>query len=83
MLAEINNKVHPETHFSKRLVLQTKLQELKDISPNAAIFISFLIQKGTCDFSIDSRDETLTADECDSNLLPEPLRGSKPRKSID
>ena len=72
--------MHPETHFSlsassflKSAVLRTKLQELKDIAPNAAIFSSFLIQKGVCDFSIDCGDETLTADECDNNLLPEPL----------
>ena len=78
--AEINNKVNPETHFSlsassfpKSAVLQTKLQELKDIVPNAAIFSSFPIQKGICDFSIDSGDETLTADKCDNNLLPERL----------
>ena len=78
--AEINNKVHPETHFSlpassfpKSAALQTKLQELKDIVLNAAIFSSFPIQKGICEFSIDSGDETLTADECDNNLLPEPL----------
>ena len=78
--AEVNNKVYPETHFSlsassfsKSAVLQTKVQELKDIAPNAAIFSSFPIQKGICDFSIDSGDETLTADECDNNLLPEPL----------
>ena len=77
---EISNKVHPETHFSlsassfsKSAVLQTKLQELKDIAPNAAIFSSFPIQKGICNFSIDSGDETVTADECDNNLLPEPL----------
>ena len=50
--AEINNKVHPETHFSlsassfpKSAVLQTKLQELKDIAPKAAIFSSSPIQK--------------------------------------
>ena len=49
------------------------MQELKDIAPNAAIFSSFPIQKGICDFSIDSGDETLTADECDNNLLPENL----------
>ena len=62
--AEINNKVPPETHFSlsassfsKSAVLQTKLQELNDIAPNAAIFSSFPLQKGICDFSIDSRDE--------------------------
>ena len=62
---EINNKVHPETHFSlsassflKSAVLQTKLQEIKDIASNAAIFSSFPIQKGLCDFSIDSGDET-------------------------
>ena len=78
--AEINNKVHPETHFSlsassfaKSAVLQTKLQELKDIVPNAAIFSSFPIQKGICDFSIDFEYETLTADKCDNNLLPERL----------
>ena len=78
--AEINNKVHPETHFSlsassflKSAVLQIKLQGLKDISPNAAIFSSFPVQKSVCDVSIDSRDETLTADECDNNILPEPL----------
>ena len=78
--AEINNKVRPETHFSlsassfsKSAVLQTKLRELKDIAPNAAIFNSFPILKGICDFSIDSGDETLTADECDNNLLPEPV----------
>ena len=57
----------------KSAVLQTKLQELKDIPPNAAIFSSFLIQKGICDFSKDAGNETLTADECDNNLLPEPL----------
>ena len=78
--AEINNKVHPETHFSlsassflKSAVLQIKLQGLKDISPNAAIFSSFPVQKSVCDVSIDSRDETFTADECDNNILPEPL----------
>ena len=78
--AEVNNKVHPETHFSlsassfsKSAVLQTKLQELKDIAPNAAIFNNFLIKKYKLDFSIDSEDETVTADECDNNLLPEPL----------
>ena len=78
--AEINNKVHPETHFSlsassflKSAVLQTKLQEIKDIASNAAIFSSFPIQKGLYDFSIDSGDETSTTDECDNNLLPEPL----------
>ena len=72
--------MHPETCFSlsassfpKSAVLQTKLQELKDIATNAAILSSFLIQKGICDFSIDSRDEALTADECDNNLLPETL----------
>ena len=76
--AEINNKVHPETHFSlsassfpKSAVLQTKLQELKDVAPNAAIFNSFPLQKGICDSSINSGDET--ADECDNNLLPERL----------
>ena len=70
----------PEAHFSlsassfsKIAVLQTKLQKLKYIVPNAAIFISFPIQKGICDFSIDSVDETFTADECDNNLFPEPL----------
>ena len=75
---EINNKVHPETHFalsassfSKSAVLQRKLQELKDIAPNAAIYSSFSIQKGICNFSVDSGDETVTADECDNNLLPE------------
>ena len=78
--AEIDNKVHSETHFSlsvssfsKSAVLQTKLQELKDVAPNAAIFNSFPIQKVIYDFSIDCRDETLTADECDNNLLPETL----------
>ena len=78
--AEINNKVHPEIHFSlcassvlKSAVLQAKLLELKDIASNASIFSSFPVQKGICDFSIDSRDETLTADKCDNNLLPEPL----------
>ena len=79
--AEINNKVHhPETHFSlsassfpKSAVLQTKLQELKDIATNAAILSSFLIQKDICDFSIDSGDEALTADQCDNTLLPETL----------
>ena len=78
--AEINNKVHPETHFSlpassfpKSAVLQTKLQELKDIAPKAAIFSCSPIQKDICDFSIDSGDETLTEDECDNNLLPELL----------
>ena len=78
--AEINNKVDPETNFSlsalsflKSAALQTKLQELKDIAPNAAIFTSFPIQKDICDFSIDSGDERLTADKCDNNLLPEPL----------
>ena len=78
--AEVNDQVYPETHFSlsassfsKSAVLQTKLQKLKDIPPNAAIFSSFPIQKGICDFSIDSEDETLTTDECDNNLLPEPL----------
>ena len=77
---EINNKVHPETHFSlsassfsKSAVLQAKLQELKDIAPNAVIFSSFTIQKDICNFSIGSGDETVTADECDNNLLPEPL----------
>ena len=77
---EINNKVHPETHFSlsassfsKSAVLQAKLQELKVIAPNAVIFSSFTIQKDICNFSIGSGDETVTADECDSNLLPEPL----------
>ena len=72
--------MRPETHFSlsgssfpKSAVSQTKLQKLKDIAPNAAIFSSFPIQKGVCDFSIDSGDETLTADECDNNLLPETL----------
>ena len=61
--AEINNKVHLETHFSlsassflKSAVLQTKLQEIKDIVSIAAIFSSFPIQKGFCDFSIDSGD---------------------------
>ena len=51
--AEVNNKVHPETHFSlsassfsKSAFLQTKLQELKDITQNAAIFWSFPTQKG-------------------------------------
>ena len=78
--AEINDKVHPEIHsslsassFLKSAVLQTKLQELKNIAPNATIFSSFPIKKGICDFSIDSGDETLTADECDNNLLPEVL----------
>ena len=78
--AEINNKVHTETQFSlsassflKSTVLQTKLPGLKDISPNAAIFSSFPVQKGVCDFSVDFRDETLTADECDDNILPESL----------
>ena len=78
--AEINNKVDPETNFSlsalsflKSAALQTKLQELKDIAPNAAIFTSFPIQKDICDFSIDSGDERLTADKCDNNLSPEPL----------
>ena len=49
--AEINNKVHPETHFSlsassflKSAVLQIKLQGLKDISPNATIFSSFPVE---------------------------------------
>ena len=37
------------------------------------IFSKFPIQKGICDFSVDSGDETLTADECDSNILLEPL----------
>ena len=79
--AEIDNKVHSETHFSlsassfsKSAVLQTKLQELKDVVPNTAIFSRFPIQKVIYDFSIDSRDETLTADECDNNLLPEPYQ---------
>ena len=56
--------MHPETHFSlsgssfsKSAILQTKLQELKDIVPNAAIFSSFPIQKGICDFSIDTVPE--------------------------
>ena len=77
---KINNKVHAETHFSlsassfpKSAILQTKLQQLKYIAPNAAIFSSFPIQKGICDFSIDSGDEILTVDECDNNLLPQPL----------
>ena len=77
---KINNKVHPETHFSlsassfpKSAILRTKLQQLKYVAPNAAIFSSFPIQKGQCDFSIDSEDEILTADECDNNLLPQPL----------
>ena len=79
--AEIDNKVHSETHFSlsassfsKSAVLQTKLQELKNVVPNTAIFSRFPIQKVIYDFSIDSRDETLTADECDNNLLPEPYQ---------
>ena len=76
--AEVNNKVHPETHFSlsassfsKSAVLQTKLQELKDIAPNAEILSSFPIQKGICDFSIDSGDETMnvTIIYC-PNLVP-------------
>ena len=78
--AEVNNKVHPEARFSlsassfsKSAVLQTKFQELKAIAPNATIFSSFPIQKDICDISIDSGDEKLTADECDSNLLPDPL----------
>ena len=37
------------------------------------IFSTFPIQKGICDFSVDSGDETLTADECDINILLEPL----------
>ena len=37
------------------------------------IFSTFPIQKGICDFSVDSGDETLTADECDNNILLEPL----------
>ena len=68
--------MHPETQFalsdssfSKNAVLQTKLQELKDITANAAIFNSFPIQKDICDFSIESGDETVTADECGNNLL--------------
>ena len=77
---EINNKEHPETRFSlsassfsKSAVLQTTLQELKDIAPNAAIFSSFPIQKGIWNFSLDSGDEIVTADECDNNLLTETL----------
>ena len=79
--ADINNKVHPETHFSlsawsfsKSTVLQTKLQELKDIARNAAIFSGFPTQKSICDFSIDSGNETVTADNVTIiyclNLLP-------------
>ena len=41
--------MHPETHFLlsassflKSAVLQTKLQELKDITPNAEVFSSWL-----------------------------------------
>ena len=70
----------PESHFSlsassfsKSAVLQRKLQKLKYIVPNVAIFISFPIQKDICDFSIDSVDEAFTADECDNDLFPEPL----------
>ena len=73
--AEIDNKVHSETHFSlsassfsKSAVLQTKLQELKNVVPNTAIFSRFPIQKVIYDFSIDSRDETLTADECATTI---------------
>ena len=87
---EINNKVHPETHFSlsassflKSAVLQSKLQELKDIAPNTGIFSSFAIQKRKCDFSIDSGDQTLTADECDNNLLSEPLSSLLDYKAVN
>ena len=88
--SEINNKVHPETHFSlssssflKSAVLQSKLQELKDIAPNTRIFSSFAIQKSKCDFSIDSGDETLTADECDNDLLSEPLSSLFDYKAVN
>ena len=44
---------------------------MKDISDGG--LSSFLIQKSICNFSIDSRDETVTVNECDNDLLPEPL----------
>ena len=82
--------MHPETHFSlsassflKNAVLQSKLQELKDIAPNTGKFSSFAIQKRKCDFSIDSGDQTLTADECDNNLLSEPLSSLLDYKAVN
>ena len=44
-----------------------------EVAPNVTIFSSFPIQKGICNFSVDSGDGTVAADECDNNLLPEPL----------
>ena len=50
--AEINNKVHPETHFSlsassfpKSVVLQTKLQELKGIAQMQQYLVAFRFKK--------------------------------------
>lgn len=40
------------------------------LSPKCSSISSFQIQKGICDFTKDSRHETVTADEWNNNLLP-------------
>ena len=61
-------------HFSLRLparMSDEKLVQLREISPNAAIFISLPSSK--IDDKLPSDYDTVTAEENEDSLLPEPL----------